>query len=330
MRRLVDDDDCMTSARLLEGAPLISRASLLAAGCTDTELRRRRRPDGDLVTVGRGLFVERAVWESATHTAQHRLLTAAAMELTGDETVVSHGSAAVLCGLSTLRSSIGCVHLTRPGATTAKQRTGHRLHGGRLDHDEVMARCGLPVTTPARTVADVARCDGWLPGLVVTDQALRAGVTKDELADSLGRQRGLPGSAVFDRLLTRADGGADNPGETLARALVLEVTDALGLAPPQTQFLVRDGRSAYADLRVGQLLIEFDGRWKYGRDRPFGDGRPPEEVLWDEKTREDWLREQGYVVIRLTWADVWGSGRDEARARVRAAVIAHSGLVTKA
>ena len=151
----------MSTVGLLERAPLLSRAQLLAAGHTDTELRRRRRPDGDLVTVGRGLFVDRAVWESAAHTGQHQLLTAAAMQVTADETVVSHGSAAVLCNLSTLRSSIRSVHLTRPGASTVKQRKGHRLHGGRLDPDEVMERCGLPVTTPARTVADVARCDGW-------------------------------------------------------------------------------------------------------------------------------------------------------------------------
>ena len=320
----------MTSVHLLERAPLLSRAGLLAAGHTDTELRRRRRPDGDLVTVGRGLYVERAVWESAAHAGQHQLLTAAAMRLTDDETVVSHGSAAVMCDLRTLRASIRCVHLTRPGATTVKQRSGHRLHGGRLDPDEVVTREGLLVTTPARTVADIARCDGWLGGLVVADQALRAGVTRDQIAAALGRQRGRPGSAVFDRLLMRADAGADNPGETLARALVLEVTDALELPPPETQFLVRDGRTAYADLRVGRLLIEFDGRWKYGRDRPFGDSRPPEEVLWEEKTREDWLRERGYVVIRLIWSDVWGSGRDAALARVRAAVIAHSGLVTAA
>src|SRR5674476_401682 len=37
-----------------------------------------------------------------------------------------------------------------------------------------------------------------------------------------------------------------------------------------------------------RVVGEFDGRVKYGRANPSG--RPPEDVLWDEKLREDRLR----------------------------------------
>lgn len=47
---------------------------------------------------------------------------------------------------------------------------------------------------------------------------------------------------------------------------------------------------------------EFDGRIKYGRTNPSG--RPPEDVLWDEKLREDRLRAVGVGVVRWTTADL--------------------------
>lgn len=55
-----------------------------------------------------------------------------------------------------------------------------------------------------------------------------------------------------------------------------------------------------ADFLVGtRVLVEFDGRSKYGMD-----GRRSEDVLWAEKLREDRLRALGYIVVRLVWADL--------------------------
>ncbi len=47
---------------------------------------------------------------------------------------------------------------------------------------------------------------------------------------------------------------------------------------------------------------EFDGRVKYGRANPSG--RPPEDVLWDEKRREDRLRVAGLNVVRWITQDL--------------------------
>jgi very-short-patch-repair endonuclease len=56
---------------------------------------------------------------------------------------------------------------------------------------------------------------------------------------------------------------------------------------------------ARVDFLVGdRVVVEFDGRVKYGMD-----GRP-EEALWAEKQREDRLRELGLVVVRIVWADL--------------------------
>ena len=309
-------------SRCLTAVPLLDRVTLRAQGLTETEIRRRLSPAGDLVCVARGVYVDRSVWESAPDLDRHRLQARAALRVVDTAAVVSHGSAAVVRDLATLRASRSSVHLTRPGLPRTKQRSGYVLHGGRLDADEVDTVAGLPVTTLGRTVADLARADGLVAGLVVADQTMRLELTRDELAKALDRQHGLPGTACFGRLLAQADPGADNPGETLARILVTEVTAALGMGAPSTQFRVSDDeRTAYADLAVGHVLIEFDGRWKYARERPFGDGSTPEEVVWAEKTREDWLRSLGYVVVRLIWDDVWGAGRHRAAARLRAVLM---------
>lgn len=51
-----------------------------------------------------------------------------------------------------------------------------------------------------------------------------------------------------------------------------------------------------------RLVGEFDGRVKYGRSNPSG--RPPEDVLWEEKLREDRLRAIDLMVARWTTADL--------------------------
>ena len=55
-------------------------------------------------------------------------------------------------------------------------------------------------------------------------------------------------------------------------------------------------------------MLEFDGQVKYSRSAdqpdPFGHRRSPQQVLWAEKQREDRLRELGYEVVRVTWADL--------------------------
>ena len=49
------------------------------------------------------------------------------------------------------------------------------------------------------------------------------------------------------------------------------------------------------------VAVEFDGRVKYSN--PWR-GRSPEQVLWDEKRREDELRALDIRVVRVAEADV--------------------------
>lgn len=78
----------------------------------------------------------------------------AAVLACGAGAVVSHGSAAALWGL--LRSASGPVDVSVPSANGRSRRTGIRLHRcPSLAAGLVAERRGIPVTTPARTIADL-------------------------------------------------------------------------------------------------------------------------------------------------------------------------------
>jgi hypothetical protein len=137
-------------------------------------------------------------------------------------------------------------------------------------------------------------------------------VTADELRAAvagLGRRHGAAGvRAVLDW----CDARHESPGETLLSHLLRAAGHDLEpqFVVPGTERWTRGGRGYRVDLRLTgtRVLVEFDGRVKY-EDR---------QVLWEEKLREDRIRSLGWVVVRVTMADL----RDPAalRARVDAAL----------
>lgn len=146
---------------------------------------------------------------------------------------------------------------------------------------------------------------GPLSALVAADGALRAGLTTSaDLDAALAFVHGHPFSWGIVDVLRHADGRHESPGETrLAYALRL-----LGIAA--TPQVAVPGSGAVVDFLLDEapVVIEFEGRVKYGRDAdepdPFGRRRSREQVVWDEKRREDRLRDLGYEVVRVVWSDL--------------------------
>ena len=98
-----------------------------------------------------------------------------------------------------------------------------------------------------------------------------------------------------------------------------------GRAPEDLQLDVVDrlgalvGRVDFAWPSVG-VIGEFDGRVKYGRE--LAPDQDPVKALWNEKLREDLLRDLGWQVVRWIWADLddpraWFARLDRAVARGR-------------
>lgn len=291
---------------------LVTRSQARAADYSERELRTLTKPGGEWHVVRRGVYVAKQAWESADVRGRHLLEIRAAVLNAREPWIVSHGSAAVLHGLPVLHVP-RLVHLTRPGVNGGRAEHGVTYHPAEVPPVDLTRVDGLAATSPARTALDVAREEGYVPGLVVADQALRAGATREQLARVVRGMKWWPGVTRARPVAADADPGAESVGETLARSLVTE----LGYGRPQTQFRVDDGdRSAWADLRLGWHLVEFDGRVKYARNRPYDDSRPGEDVLWEEKRREDWLRSLGYGVSRIVWSELFGAARERALLRL--------------
>jgi hypothetical protein len=295
---------------------LVTRAQAKQAGYTERELRTLTKPGGEWHVVRRGVYVLRVTWLAADSRGRHFHEVLAARLNARHPVVASHGSAAVLQGLSVLHVP-RLVHVTRTAVNGGRTEHGVKYHPARIPPQDVLALHGLLVTAAARTAMVVAREEGHLPGLVVADQVLRGGAAPDDLARVVRGMKSWPGVTRARAASHDADGRSESVGETLARAAVTE----LGLGRPEPQHEVSDGRStARADLRLGWHLFEFDGRVKYARLRPYADDRPGEDVLWAEKRREDWLRSLGYGVSRVVWGELFGPARERTLHRLRADV----------
>ena len=99
---------------------------------------------------------------------------------TGPNSIISHESALYLFGLSDALP--GNVHVIMP-RSGSRRRKDIRLHTNRVSLDEITHREGLPVTTVARTIVDVA-ASGLAEEQVrqAIREALQRGLTtKDEL-----------------------------------------------------------------------------------------------------------------------------------------------------
>jgi very-short-patch-repair endonuclease len=292
---------------------IVSRADLGAAGLRSRDIARMSQT-GMLTVLARGWY---AVGPVAVEDERHVLTVRAMLRSHEGRAVAGHHSALLVLGLPTLGADLKVVRLSRrtagPTNTTPRVRLG-RAVPMRLQRAETVAP-GLAVVQHGVSV-------GPLSALVAADGALRLGLaTPTDLDEALDAVRQHPHTAGIEQMLKYADGRHESPGETrLGHALRL-----LGIsATPQVR--LTSGRAvAIVDFLVDDaaVVIEFDGRVKYGRGAdemdPFGRRRPAAEVLWEEKRREDWVRELGYEVVRVVSRDL-----DEPAsldARIRRAVI---------
>jgi hypothetical protein len=221
---------------------------------------------------------------------------------------VSHESAALLHGLRLwqLPEKVHVIQSYRASSASADDIARHRLI---LQEHERTTVDGVATTNPVRTVADCCISLHPLLALVIVDHALAVGVDRDAIVESVKARRDPRGRRQALLVLELADPGAESAWETWLRYLVLRA----GLPRPTTQLLVRTPHGEFrADLGWEQfrLLAEFDGRVKYVPGA-LGPGYNADRALFDEKRREDYLREERWGVVRVTSAD--GAGPALAR-----------------
>jgi hypothetical protein len=221
----------------------VRRAQLLGLGL-GAEAIRYRAKSGGLIAEYAGVY---AVGHVPT-LPQDR--AAGALLACGPKSVLSHGSAATLYGI--YRRWDMPFEVTVPAL---RRRTGIRTHRAKLTRRDTSMQDGLRVTSPARTLLDMA------PRL--TDKQLRRGVnklrlsnglTEEQLRDVLERFPRHPGAQRL-RALAGMHRGATRSG---LEDKLADFCERWGLPEPIVNEKI-NGREVDAYFPNERLIIEVDG-----------------------------------------------------------------------
>ncbi|WP_261165011.1 hypothetical protein [Microbacterium sp. Marseille-Q6965] len=290
------------------------RRLLAADGLSDRAIRAAVR-EGALRRIRRGFCADAADWSAGYAEAHERALAQAAHAAARFAPVFSHTTAAALHGLPLVDHDADRAHVMARQSRSGGSNAAVLRHRDRWDGCSVEL-AGLRVTPLARTVLDVARCTRRTTALACADAALRrVGLIPGTRALDIGAAealrrdalaladdaRGAPGIRRAREVIGLADPRAESPGESVSR---LHLHD-LGFRGIGVQVAVAAGGSVYVvDLEFAGILGEFDGAAKY-LDAGMRGARSAEQVVWDEKRREDRVRAAtGKRMLRWGWPEI--------------------------
>jgi very-short-patch-repair endonuclease len=230
-----------------------------------------RRAVAHRARVGRLYRIHHGVYllEPAT-TASRLTLFTAAVYACAPNAFLSHQSAAELWGLTKQRP--GPIHVVVVGRNPGMRRNGIRIHRTTtLTRKHVRHRHRVPITSPARTIADLA------PSTAADEL---------ELLIATARRKGLISDREL-RALVKHD-----PAFTRSKAeqLFLRLIRQANLPEPRANFKL-EGLEVDLYWPEHKLVVEFDS-WEFHKDRA---------AFERDRARDAKLTAAGYRVIRITW-----------------------------
>lgn len=222
----------------------VGRPQLLRLGLGPEAIRYRVRI-GRLIPVYLGIY---AVGHVPT-LPQDR--AAGALLACGEGAVLSHSSAAAVWGIFKRWESPFEVT-----AASCHQRRGIRVHRAALTRRDATTQAGLRVTSPARTILDMApRMTKKAMRRAVNDLRRPGYLHMPELEDVIER---FPRHAGVARLRPLVDGPRDNPTRSPLEDDFLAFTERFGLPRPDVNVWVA-GREVDAWFPEERLIVEIDG-----------------------------------------------------------------------
>lgn len=265
-----------------------SRPQRQPASAPDRLERLVRR--GELVRLRRGAFGDVTRLEPW---AAYRREVRAALLVCRDPAWATRWAGAAVHRLPHVGPPPAAIHLVRdktPGAYPSQHGRTRTLVAA-LPESARTEVDGLAVCTPERVAVDLARTADFRDALVVADAVLHRGLaTPTTLAAEAAVQADWPGGRRAARVVRHADGGAENPLETLGRLACLEYD----LPVPLSNVWVGE---TFPEFRVDHL---WPDHWLIGE----GDGLGKYEdvtVVQAEKERQWRLEQLGFAVVRYGW-----------------------------
>jgi very-short-patch-repair endonuclease len=258
---------------------VVARPQLLKAGVSADQVRRWLR---------RGLLQRRY---NGVYAVGHRALSQrgrmrAALLACGEDAVLSHAAAAVLWDL--VDEPLATIDVTVPGRQ-CRSRGDIRTHQVMSLEGDIRQRQGLPLTSPAWTLIDLAATatSDDLERLV-SEARVHNLLRPGELEVALKRAGHRPGTART-RAFLDAEEEPDftrSKGERTLRRLLAQAQ------LPQPRRNVRLGRWPVDFLWAEEkLVVEFDGFRYHGHRSAFE----------RDRRKDVELANAGYLVLRFTW-----------------------------
>jgi very-short-patch-repair endonuclease len=215
----------------------VSRGQLLAAGITSSAIGRM---------IGQGLLRREhaGVYAVVLTAAAPLARETAALLACGARAMLSHTSAAALWKL--IPYADAPVEVTVACLGTRRTRPGIKLHrSGKLLRHDVQVKDGLPVTSPAWTLLDLAaRFDTRALERIVDEALVVLKILRpDQLIDVLQRSNGRPGTPALKGLLERRTSSVVTHSQAERRCL--ELIREAGLPEPLTQ------------VRIGEFTVDL-------------------------------------------------------------------------
>jgi very-short-patch-repair endonuclease len=255
---------------------VVAAKQLSALGLTRDAVKHRVR-HGRLTPLHRGVYLV-----GPNETPLTRLM--AATLACGPEAVLSHHAAAALHGFGREAAVIDVT--VRSGQP--RTRRGLRVHRAKLGDEDVTTREGIPVTTPARTITDLAKTTARRElGRAVEEALIQRCIDTDTLTRAVDEAAGRRGARAL-----RATAQTRDPQITRSEAerRLKRLIEQAGLERPETNRRV-GGYEVDAVWRSRRLVVEVDGYAFHGGRAAFERDRRKDALL----------TASGWRVIRVTW-----------------------------
>lgn len=278
---------------------VVSRRQLLAGGVSDKEIRFLVR-SGLLLRVHPGVYVIAGSVPSLEQQA------VAACLACGDHAAASFGTAAAIIGICPAPDE---VHVTVPHETRPRSNVIQVHRSTVLGPKDVVHRGSLVFTTPARTLADLARRTPKNELTLLVDEVLRRRLIHGSVLLRYIDQPSIakfPGHGVLRSIVRdRLEHGLPDTG---FEALMIQLLDDYALPRPKRQYrTLATGRRVRFDLAYPEhgFVVELDGwdphsgyaQWQSDHDRR----NALELAGWGQLgfTWDDVNHRQGYVAMTV-------------------------------
>jgi very-short-patch-repair endonuclease len=255
----------------------VTRLQLLALGLGRRAIEYR-------VTIGRLITVYAGVYAVGHVPLGQEAHSHAAVLACGDGAVLSHGSAAALWKY--VKHWPGQFEVTAPND---RRRKGIKVHRAKtFSRRDITRQLGVPVTSPARTVFDMAPRLAEEPlRRLVRDARLTRTFHLDDVAELLSRHPRHPATKRLTQFLNPRAGG---PTRSEFEDAFIEFARQYGLPAPVTNTHVH-GYEVDALFREQRVIVELDGA-EFHLDR---------HAFESDRDRDADLLAAGYVTVRITW-----------------------------